>query len=105
MPQPPKSYCSCGIPKKRWELACKHCWRLLPLKLRNLVYHLFREQQGSDEHIAAVKECYKVLKVERAKHPRTCRVCGCTDDNCSECVKRTGKPCHWVEADLCSACQ
>lgn len=33
-----------------------------------------------------------------------CRVCGCTDDDCSECVEKTGKPCSWVEADLCSAC-
>jgi hypothetical protein len=35
----------------------------------------------------------------------TCRVCGCTDEDCSDCVKRTGAPCWWVEADLCSACQ
>jgi PRTRC genetic system protein E len=33
-----------------------------------------------------------------------CRVCGCTDNDCSRCIKITGKPCHWVEPDLCSAC-
>ncbi len=33
-----------------------------------------------------------------------CRVCGCTDDDCSGCVERTDAPCHWVETDLCSAC-
>jgi hypothetical protein len=33
-----------------------------------------------------------------------CKVCGCTDDDCSGCVERTGAPCLWVEADLCSAC-
>lgn len=33
-----------------------------------------------------------------------CRVCGCTDDDCSQCVEKTGAPCHWVEPDLCSAC-
>ena len=33
-----------------------------------------------------------------------CRVCGCTDDDCSGCFMRTGEPCHWVEDDLCSAC-
>jgi len=33
-----------------------------------------------------------------------CRVCGCTDEDCSQCIKKTGKPCHWVEPDLCSAC-
>ena len=35
---------------------------------------------------------------------RTCRVCGCTDNDCRGCFERTGKPCHWVEEDLCSAC-
>jgi hypothetical protein len=30
-----------------------------------------------------------------------CRGCGCTDWNA--CVVN-GVPCHWVEADLCSAC-
>lgn len=35
---------------------------------------------------------------------RRCRQCGCTDDDCSGCIERTGQPCHWVEGDLCSAC-
>ena len=35
---------------------------------------------------------------------RQCRVCGCTDDDCSDCIERTGYPCEWVEDDLCSAC-
>jgi len=35
---------------------------------------------------------------------RRCRVCGCTDDDCSQCIEKTGKPCYWVEEDLCSAC-
>ena len=34
----------------------------------------------------------------------SCRRCGCSDLDCSECVERTGEPCWWVEADLCSAC-
>jgi hypothetical protein len=36
---------------------------------------------------------------------RVCRVCGCTDDDCSQCIQKTGHACHWVEEDLCSACQ
>ncbi len=36
--------------------------------------------------------------------PMVCRVCGCTDNDCSQCVEKTGEPCHWVEPDLCSAC-
>lgn len=35
---------------------------------------------------------------------RSCRACGCTESDCSQCVERTGTPCHWVESDLCSAC-
>jgi hypothetical protein len=35
---------------------------------------------------------------------RTCRRCGCTEMNCRGCIERTGRPCHWAEADLCSAC-
>ena len=36
---------------------------------------------------------------------RSCRICGCTEDDCSGCVRRTGRPCYWIEADLCSACR
>lgn len=34
----------------------------------------------------------------------SCRICGCTDDNCTECVRKTGESCYWVEPGLCSAC-
>lgn len=37
-----------------------------------------------------------------------CTVCGCTEADCRECIRRTGKPCSWVhhgrEKPLCSAC-
>lgn len=36
---------------------------------------------------------------------RTCRLCGCTDLDCSKCVARTGARCSWVEPNLCSACE
>lgn len=35
---------------------------------------------------------------------RRCRVCGCTDDDCSQCIAAQGYPCHWIEDDLCSRC-
>jgi hypothetical protein len=35
---------------------------------------------------------------------RRCRECGCTERDCRACYERTGKPCSWVAADLCSAC-
>jgi chromosome partitioning protein len=36
---------------------------------------------------------------------RKCRVCGCTEGDCRKCIEKTGKPCYWVEEDLCSACK
>ncbi len=33
-----------------------------------------------------------------------CKVCGCTDNDCRQCIAKTGQPCYWVEPDLCSAC-
>jgi hypothetical protein len=35
-----------------------------------------------------------------------CRVCGCTDLDCRECIERTGEPCSWAnkEQTLCTAC-
>lgn len=35
---------------------------------------------------------------------RKCRVCGCTQEDCRQCIEKTGTPCHWVEDNLCSAC-
>ena len=36
---------------------------------------------------------------------RKCRICGCTDADCRQCIERTGSPCYWVEKDLCRACR
>lgn len=35
-----------------------------------------------------------------------CAECGCTDDDCSQCIEKTGAPCYWAndEKTLCSAC-
>ncbi len=33
-----------------------------------------------------------------------CRICGCTEGRAC-CDAETGECCHWVEADLCSACE
>lgn len=44
------------------------------------------------------------IAAEIAADARRCRVCGCTDADCGGCVARTGQPCYWIDADLCSAC-
>lgn len=33
-----------------------------------------------------------------------CRECGCTDEDCSQCINAQGVACYWVEDDLCSRC-
>jgi hypothetical protein len=38
------------------------------------------------------------------ENKRACRICGCTDDDCSQCIEKTGQPCSWIEDDLCTAC-
>lgn len=43
-------------------------------------------------------------KPSKAPKVPTCRVCGCTDQDCQGCLEKTGFVCHWVEDDLCSAC-
>lgn len=36
---------------------------------------------------------------------RRCRVCRCTEADCSQCIEAQGFACHWVAEDLCSRCQ
>ena len=33
-----------------------------------------------------------------------CRFCGCTDDDCTQCIEAQGYSCHWAEPNLCSRC-
>lgn len=63
------------------------------------VYSLYQEMSETGElnkGIERAKEWVNSL--------RRCRVCGCTEFNCIQCVEKTGKPCTWIEDDLCSAC-
>ena len=45
-----------------------------------------------------------LLRYGGSQSIQRCRVCGCTDDDCSQCIEKNGEPCHWVAEDLCSAC-
>lgn len=40
----------------------------------------------------------------RKNSTQQCRVCGCSDYNCTKCTKITGELCSWIENDLCSRC-
>ena len=57
------------------------------------------EKCASKQLMAEMRGKGKPAKVRR------CRVCGCTDDDCSQCVEKTGGPCTWIQVNLCSACQ
>jgi hypothetical protein len=57
------------------------------------------------ERLAWIEDLLGLDRDEADVAVRRCRGCGCTDADCSGCIDRTGQPCHWVEADLCSACQ
>ncbi len=35
---------------------------------------------------------------------QTCKYCGCTNIDCTQCIQRTGEPCYWAKKDICSAC-
>jgi PRTRC genetic system protein E len=50
------------------------------------------------------EEVEPVEIITNTEPERKCRVCGCTQDNCKQCIEKTGQPCSWVEYDLCSAC-
>ena len=41
---------------------------------------------------------------DRKNNNHQCRVCGCSDYNCTKCTKITGEVCSWIESDLCSRC-
>ena len=57
------------------------------------------------ERTAAKEAAKKAPKKAKPGVPvGSCRVCGCTDEDCSGCIAKTGSPCNWVELDLCSAC-
>lgn len=71
---------------------------------------IFREDKGRIRDLvkAGALIAAEIDRLQRARNSsqevRRCRVCGCTDDDCSGCIERTGNPCHWIEEDLCSAC-
>ncbi|MGG7535326.1 hypothetical protein [Rhizobium sp. 12,4] len=51
--------------------------------------------------VAELKRRIAATGAIRCTEVAACRQCGCTDDRA--CMTEHG-PCHWVEADLCSAC-
>lgn len=66
--------------------------------------HADEEDLSDDELEQAAREIRADIDAEIAEIGAACRVCGCTDWDCTQCIERTGVPCSWVKSDLCSAC-
>jgi hypothetical protein len=81
----------------------QHCRRRRTTWFLECGHKLFRKASVPVPGRAHCPECLE--KVPGPGAQRKCRVCGCTDGDCSGCILRTGKPCHWIEPDLCSACE
>ncbi|NLH40416.1 MAG: ParB N-terminal domain-containing protein [Planctomycetes bacterium] len=76
------------------------------LKTRRLCPAALHKQiAGELDKIAKACEL-ELQRTGQGPTPGVCRVCGCTDADCSGCVERTSEPCHWVDKEhtLCSAC-
>jgi hypothetical protein len=45
--------------------------------------------------------------LRRVPQPGHCRICGCTEDDCSGCVAIIGEACSWADEahTLCTACE
>ncbi len=56
------------------------------------------------EAVSAEVPVHRRSEIPVIRLRRACRVCGCTDFDCSGCVARTGWPCFRLTSDLCSAC-
>jgi hypothetical protein len=53
--------------------------------------------------LAWAREVRELLSLIEPRVDR-CSVCDCTDEDCSQCVERTGAPCYWAGPGLCSVC-
>lgn len=71
------------------------------------------ERRADLEKRRVIRFINKLMMILRGEDPDAtgaksgvCRVCGCTEGNCTQCVEKTGSPCHWInqEKTLCSAC-
>ena len=71
--------------------------------LREMHWHTMNKEnlRALDSLAVAVQD----EEVPPFPHIRRCRECGCTENDCVHCFKRTGKACTcWSEPNLCSAC-
>lgn len=64
------------------------------------------ESVYSDKYARRLAEVYNYRLQLTFLENHKCIYCGCTDLDCSQCIKETGKPCSWAneEKTICTAC-
>lgn len=62
------------------------------------------ENKAEEQQLPVQKEEATTIEKEEL----ACRICGCTENDCRQCVDKTGKTCSWIHSEgekpLCSAC-
>ena len=76
------------------------------LGLPELLYQTFKGMLGwkRESIMPMVDPIVAYLTLGGEEPEQACRVCGCTEGDCSQCIAASGKPCYWVKRDLCSRC-
>jgi len=87
-----------------WHTTARYLWPR-PWDKRTAPPPVLNQTQLSRAEAQAMLDGYAVLMYGQGRRwLRACRVCGCTDDDCEACIRKTGAPCWWVQPGLCSAC-
>lgn len=73
--------------------------RLLFIKLKDRKLICFFTKHFFRRRLNNYVELFEDFMIDKA-----CRICGCTDYDCQQCINKTGVLCHRVEDDLCKAC-
>jgi hypothetical protein len=62
--------------------------------------------RGRRDQFTPIKRVAIRIAASLVTLPGECMLCGCREDDCSECIQKTGEPCFWVnqECTICSAC-
>lgn len=47
----------------------------------------------------------KAKAAASVRHSTKCKHCGCTNEDCRQCIEATGFACTWVSLNVCSRCR
>ena len=65
-------------------------------------------QESSAVFIKISKKKIKEIEALEKEEKDVCKYCGCTDEDCHQCIDKTGGPCSWTvrsgKDSVCSRC-